>query len=155
MDIVENKDLIETLSYLTVILSALIGAVIYLIKRYRNYEKYLDSVFTGHWVNEGRIDGINENTHSIDLYLESKNKSMIGTANLFKFDNSSSINIINVSGKRFIKRCYLEFKHYRQGKVTIYAYVKLVLRKNQLIWKLKKKEQLIFSPEKQFYGWYS
>ena len=96
MDIVENKDLIETLSYLTVILSALIGAVIYLIKRYRNYEKYLDSVFTGHWVNEGRIDGINENTHSIDLYLESKNKSMIGTANLFKFDNSSSINIINV-----------------------------------------------------------
>jgi len=138
MGIVENKDLIETLSYLTVILSALIGVIIYLIKRYRIYEKYLDSVFTGHWVNEGLVNSVNENTHSIDLYFESKNKTIIGSADLIKFDVGTSINMININGKRFLKHCSIEFKHYRQGRVTIYAYVKLVLKKNQLIWKLKK-----------------
>ena len=65
MDIVGNKDLIEMLSYLTIIISALTGAILYLLKQYKKYQKYLDSVFTGHWVNEGRIDIINENTHSV------------------------------------------------------------------------------------------
>jgi hypothetical protein len=57
---------------------------------------------------------------------------------LFIFDNSSEIRSIGVSGKRRFKRCCLEFKRYRQGNVTIYACVKIVLKKDQLIWKLKK-----------------
>lgn len=80
MDIVGNKDLIETLSYLIIIISALTGAILYLLKQYKKYQKYLDSVFTGHWVNEGRIDIINENTHSVDLSIESKDRSIIGEA---------------------------------------------------------------------------
>jgi hypothetical protein len=147
MDIVGNKDLIETLSYLTIIISTLTGAILYLLKQYKKYQKYLDSVFTGHWVNEGRIDIINENTHSVDLSIESKDRSIIGEAGFFKFDNRSEIRSIGVSGKRRFKRCRLEFKHYRQGNVTIYACVKIVLKKDQLIWKLKKGTADFF-PEK-------
>ena len=59
-----------------------------------------------------------------DLSIESKDRSIIGEAGFIKFDNSSEIRSIGVSGKRRFKRCRIEFKDYRQGNVTIYACVK-------------------------------
>lgn len=138
MDLIQNKDLLESLSYLVIILGSIFGVIFFFIKYYKKYEKRTDKAYTGFWRNEGNIDITNEMTHTIALSLESKNRELSGLLYVRKFDEDTQWNNVNVVGKRFFNRSIISLTHVRKGKVLNIASVKLKLKKKEMSWKLLK-----------------
>ena len=137
MDLIQNKDLLESLSYLIAILGGIFVSIYFLIKYYKAYDKRISQAYSGFWINEGCINPKNEETHSIELALESDNRELSGTINVQKYSEDAHWNGLSIDGKRFLKRASINIIHIRKGEVLKVATVKLSLKKKEMIWKLK------------------
>lgn len=138
MDLVQNKDLLESLSYLVAILGGIFGGIYFFIKYFKEYEERIDEAFTGMWINEGCINFPDEETHSVELSLESIKRELSGIISVRKYDEETHWNGLSVIGKRFLHRSKIQIIHVRNGEVLNVAKAKLHLNNKELSWKLLK-----------------
>jgi hypothetical protein len=89
-----SKDTLESLSYLTAILSGTAAAILFLSGRYRNWNEQVQKEFFGKWTNEGCIDC--EETHYVDLELEAHGKELTGILSVTGLNNSAEWNNLSV-----------------------------------------------------------